>query len=53
LGTEIVSFKGAFEGKKMFWQAFPHLTMTIEELIAERNKIVVRFIGRGTHQGDT
>jgi len=52
LGPASVSFEEAFEGIKMFWQAFPDLTVTIEELIAERNKVVVRIIGRGTHQGD-
>jgi len=52
LGAASVSFEEAFEGIKMFWRAFPDLTVTIEEIISERNKVVVRFIGRGTHQGD-
>jgi len=52
VGTAPISFEKAFEGIKMFWQAFPDLTVTIEDLIAEEDKDVVRFIGRGTHQED-
>jgi len=52
LGASSVSFEEAFEGIKMFWQAFPDLTVDIEDLITKGNKVVVRFIGRGTHQGD-
>lgn len=52
LGASSVSFEEAFEGIKMFWQAFPDLTVDIEDLIVKGNKVVVRFIGRGTHQGD-
>ena len=36
----------------MYWKTFPDLTLTIEDLIAEGDKVVVRFIGRGTHLGD-
>ena len=36
----------------MYWQAFPDLTLTVEDIIAEGDKVVVRFIGRGTHKGD-
>jgi steroid delta-isomerase-like uncharacterized protein len=32
--------------------AFPDLHLTIEDLIAEGDKVVVRFTARGTHQGD-
>jgi predicted ester cyclase len=34
-------------------QAFPDLQNTIEDMVAEGDKVVVRFRGRGTHQGDT
>lgn len=52
IGTTPISFEEALEGIKIFWQAFPDLNVTIEDLIAEGDKVVVRFIGRGTHQGD-
>ncbi len=52
LGAASVSFEEAFEGIKMFWQAFPDLAVDIKDLIAKGDKVVVRFIGRGTHQGD-
>ncbi len=32
--------------------AFPDLYFTIEDLIAEGDKVVVRYTGRGTHKGD-
>jgi predicted ester cyclase len=34
-------------------QAFPDLQNTIEDMVAEGDKVVVRFRGRGTHTGDT
>jgi steroid delta-isomerase-like uncharacterized protein len=45
------------EGAKQFFatycQAFPDLEHTIEDMVAEGDKVVVRFRGRSTHQGDT
>jgi steroid delta-isomerase-like uncharacterized protein len=32
--------------------AFPDLSLAIEELIAEDDKVVTRWVARGTHQGD-
>ena len=32
--------------------AFPDLYYTIEDMIAEGDKVVVRFTGRGTHRGE-
>lgn len=32
--------------------AFPDLSLTIEEMIAERDKVAVRFTARGTHRGE-
>jgi steroid delta-isomerase-like uncharacterized protein len=37
---------------KTFLTAFPDLQTTIEELIAEGDKVVVRHTWRGTHKGD-
>ncbi len=36
----------------VFWGAFPDLNQTIEETIAEGDKVVVRFTAQGTHTGD-
>lgn len=36
----------------MMWAAFPNQHMTIEDQIAEGDKVVTRLIVRGTHQGD-
>jgi steroid delta-isomerase-like uncharacterized protein len=35
-----------------FRAAFPDLTFTIEDMIAERDKVVARVTMRGTHKGD-
>ena len=32
--------------------AFPDLHYTVEDMIAEGEKVVIRFIGRGTHRGE-
>ena len=34
-------------------QAFPDLQTTIEDQVAEGDKVVTRFTARGTHQGET
>jgi steroid delta-isomerase-like uncharacterized protein len=36
----------------MYRSAFPDLHITIEDQFAEGDKVVTRFISRGTHQGD-
>jgi steroid delta-isomerase-like uncharacterized protein len=44
------------EGTKQFAayrQAFPDLECTIEDQVAEGDKVVTRWRGRGTHQGET
>jgi steroid delta-isomerase-like uncharacterized protein len=44
------------EGTKQFlgdyFRAFPDLQFSIEDMIAEGDRVVVRYTGRGTHQGD-
>ena len=44
---------GAKQFAATYRQAFPDLEHTIEDMVAEGDKVVVRFRGRGTHQGDT
>ena len=51
-GATHIPFEKALEGIQMYWQAFPDLTLTVEDIIAEGDKVAVRFIGRGTHQGN-
>jgi len=47
---------GGADGAKQFVEtyrsAFPDLQMTVEDLIAEGDKVVVRWTARGTHQGE-
>lgn len=35
-----------------YYVAFPNLRMDIEDMLAEGDKVVVRWTVRGTHQGD-
>jgi predicted ester cyclase len=35
-----------------FYQGFPDIYHTIDDVIGEGDKVVVRFTLRGTHQGD-
>jgi steroid delta-isomerase-like uncharacterized protein len=44
MGTKIVA--------QMFLTAFPDLHMTIEDLIAEEDKVVARFTETATHKGE-
>jgi steroid delta-isomerase-like uncharacterized protein len=44
---EIKQFSG------VYWQAFPDLSFTAEDVIAaEGDKVVTRWTARGTHQGE-
>ena len=44
------------EGMKQRWgmlfHAFPDFTITVDDLVAEGEKVSMRATGRGTHQGD-
>ena len=37
---------------KMFRSAFPDLSLTVEDMIAEGDKVAVRIASRGTHKGE-
>ncbi len=41
-----------YELTKAYFNAFPDLNQTIEEIVAAGDKVTVRFIARGTHKGD-
>jgi steroid delta-isomerase-like uncharacterized protein len=36
----------------VYRNAFPEIQMTVEDLIAEGDKVVTRWTARGTHQGE-
>lgn len=36
----------------MFFSAFPDIDITIEDMVAEGDKVVTRYTFRGTHTGD-
>ena len=44
--------EGVKQGMTMFRSAFPDLQLTIEDMIAEGDKVVARMTARGTHQGE-
>ncbi len=46
-----VSPEGVLHFMKEFLQAFPDLQHTVEELIAEGDKVAARFSAFGTHKG--
>jgi steroid delta-isomerase-like uncharacterized protein len=35
------------------FMAFPDLNVSVEDVIAEDDKVVIRYTSRGTHQGET
>jgi steroid delta-isomerase-like uncharacterized protein len=35
------------------FKAFPDLNVSVEDVIAEGEKVVIRYTSRGTHQGET
>ena len=37
---------------EMFRSAFPDLTVTVEDMVAEGDKVAIRVVTRGTHQGE-
>ena len=45
--------EGAKQFAATFRQAFPDLENTIDDMVAEGDKVVVRFKARGTHDGET
>jgi steroid delta-isomerase-like uncharacterized protein len=50
---ETRGIEGARQFAATYREAFPDLQSTIEDMVAEGDKVVVRFRARGTHQGET
>ncbi len=50
---DVHSVEGAKQFGADFRQAFPDLQTTIEDMVAEGDKVVTRFSIRGTHQGES
>src|SRR5919202_3862506 len=50
---ETRGIEGARQFAATFRQAFPDLQNTIEDMVAEGDKVVMRFRGSGTHDGET
>jgi steroid delta-isomerase-like uncharacterized protein len=44
--------EGVKKGVNMYREAFPDLQFTIEDQIAEGDKVATRWTGTGTHQGE-
>jgi len=40
------------ETAKMFWNGFPDMSFTMEDIFAVEDRVTFRFIQRGTHTGD-
>src|SRR5919112_2182121 len=51
--ADIVGLQAAKDFAMGYRQAFPDLKTTTEDLIAEGEKVVVRWTTSGTHQGET
>ena len=50
--TKPMSREEVIEMMKMVFRAFPDVNWSIEELIAVRDRVIFRFIMRGTHEGE-
>jgi len=50
--TKPMSREETIEMGKMLRKAFPDISWSMEELIATEDKIIIRFIERGTHEGE-
>ncbi len=50
--TQPISREGTIEFGKMLRNGFPDLSYSIEDLIAEDDIVISRFIFRGTHEGE-
>ena len=51
-GSPPLDREGIHQVFKLFYDAFPDLHHTFEDLIAEGDKVTLRFTFNGTHQGE-
>jgi steroid delta-isomerase-like uncharacterized protein len=51
-GEDIVGIEGLTQFVSMMRSAVPDLRITLEDDMAEGDKVVTRWIGQGTHQGE-
>ena len=47
----VYGLEGFKQFVNMYFSAFPDVHYTIEDMVAEGDKVVTRWTGRGTHQG--
>ena len=47
-----LNLEDTLQANRMFYNAFPDLRHTVEDLIAEGDKVVLRATDQGTHRGD-
>jgi len=52
-GGEIHGTEEAKQFVSLYKSAFPDMTITVEDVVAEGDKVVTRVTLRGTHQGET
>lgn len=50
-GEEIHGVDAALERETALWRAFPDLHHTLEDIIAEGDRVAYRFTATGTHEG--
>src|SRR5918992_5191824 len=50
---DIRGYEQAKQFVSSFFAAFPDLNITVDDVIAEGDKVVSRYTLRGTHQGET
>lgn len=49
---QVPGLEGVKQGFTMFRTAFPDFQITLEDMIAEGDKVATRVTGRGTHKGE-
>jgi steroid delta-isomerase-like uncharacterized protein len=49
---DVRGFDGARQFVTMYKTAFPDLNVTVEDIVADGDRVVTRWTARGTHQGE-
>ena len=50
---DLRGYEQAKQFASTFFQAFPDINISVDDVLAEGNKVVTRYTIRGTHQGET